>query len=72
MEKGNPWTSAGSEPLVADLLSDPIAQALMRADGVFVGDVLAIVTRLCRSRSRVPAYRHSLDPVIGDVSRYDL
>jgi len=46
MAKGNPWAGAASEPLVADLLSDPIAQALMRADGVIVGDVFAIVTRI--------------------------
>ena len=62
MAKGNPWATAGDEPLVADLLSDPIAQALMRADGVGVGDVFAIVTRI--REAGFPAYWNSVDPMI--------
>lgn len=62
MAKGNPWATAGNEPLVADLLSDPIAQALMRADGVVVGDVFAIVARI--RETWVPGYRHRIDPMI--------
>jgi hypothetical protein len=42
MPKG-PWTEAGIEPRIRDLLNDPIVQTLMRADGVRVADVLAII-----------------------------
>lgn len=41
-----PWAKADSEPSAADLLSDPIAQALMRADGVLVRDVVMIIRDL--------------------------
>ena len=34
--KGSSWANAGSEQSVADLFSDPIAQALMWVDGVTV------------------------------------
>jgi hypothetical protein len=37
---------AKNEPSVADLLSDPIAQALMRADGIAVEDVIALLERV--------------------------
>jgi hypothetical protein len=43
-----PWTKAGCEPSIIDLLSDPIAGALMRSDGIHVSDVLAIVDRIPR------------------------
>jgi hypothetical protein len=46
MSKWNPWADGKREPTIADLLSDPIVQALMRADGVFVSEVLAIVAVL--------------------------
>ena len=49
MRKESPWAIAGSEPSVADdLLSDPIAQTLMRADGVMVKDVVAVIRGLNR------------------------
>jgi hypothetical protein len=35
-----------NEPSIAELLSDPIAQVLMRADGVVVRDVITIVRNL--------------------------
>jgi len=43
MRKGMPWTNAGSEPSLADLLADPVAQALMRADGVTAADVISAI-----------------------------
>lgn len=43
------WGNSGVEPSIAELLSDPITQAVMRADGVRVKDVLAIIRRVqCR------------------------
>jgi hypothetical protein len=48
MLRNRPWAQGGCEPSIADLLSDPTAQALMRADGVQVGEVLAIVRTLAR------------------------
>lgn len=44
---------ADREPSVADLLSDPIAEALMRADGITVADVLAWIAR--RTGGAAPA-----------------
>jgi hypothetical protein len=43
MTEGRSWEHAGSEPPVAELLSDPITQMLMRADGVMVEDVTAAI-----------------------------
>ena len=54
MTKGSSWANAGSEQSVADLLSDPIAQALMWADGVTVKDAIAAIGRLNRKRCREP------------------
>jgi hypothetical protein len=48
MRKESPWTNGDYEPHVADLLSDPIAQALMRADGITVKDVLAAISSFTR------------------------
>ena len=59
MRKGMPWTNAGSEPSLADLLADPLAQALMRADDVRVEDVIAAIGGF--NRCPVPA---RLDPPI--------
>lgn len=42
MKKQNSWTNAGSEPSLAELFSDPIMDALMRADSVKVKDALRI------------------------------
>ena len=39
-------TSIRNEPSVGELLSDPIAQALMRADRITVKEFVAIVTWL--------------------------
>jgi hypothetical protein len=44
MPKG-PWAEAGVEPRISDLLSDPIVQTLMRADGVHGADLHMIVFR---------------------------
>ena len=43
--------NTGSEASIADLLSDPIARSLMRADDVSVDDVMTIVRRLRRSET---------------------
>jgi hypothetical protein len=40
--------SAGAEPSIADMLSDPIIHALMRADGYSREDVVAIIDRVAR------------------------
>ena len=42
----DPWAHAGIEPTIAELLSDPIADALMRVDGVKAVDVLTLVQRI--------------------------
>ena len=35
-----PWSKAGREPAIWDVLADPIVQSLMRADRVTRGEVL--------------------------------
>jgi hypothetical protein len=42
----SPWAQAGGEPSIADLLSDPTILDLLRADGVMVGDILALIDKL--------------------------
>ena len=37
------WSEAGDEPSITDVLSDPIVHSLMRADGVHIADLLAII-----------------------------
>ncbi len=37
------WSEAGVEPNITDVLSDPIVHTLMRADGVHIADLLAII-----------------------------
>ena len=59
------WAQAGDEPSIADLLSDPIAEALMEADGVDFRDVLAIFHVLGGARA-APAISPS--PVLGGES----
>jgi hypothetical protein len=50
------WIDSGIEPTLADLLSDPIVDAVMRADGIRVQDVLATVAE-ARHRQRPSALR---------------
>lgn len=38
-----PWSKAGIEPSITDVLSDPIVHTLMRADRVHITDLLAII-----------------------------
>lgn len=45
------------EPLLAEILSAPITQALMQADGVTVEDVQVIVNNLRRSLGIATTYR---------------
>ena len=48
--------NATSEPSLAEVLSDPIVQALMRADRVSVSEVLAV---LMHARERTAGYMHT-------------
>ena len=48
-----PWMQVGGEPSIADLLSDPTVLALMRADGVHVREILAIIGRVIRPSTGV-------------------
>lgn len=41
----NRMVRSNGEPTIAELLSDPIAQTLMRADGITDADVLAWIGR---------------------------
>jgi hypothetical protein len=43
MRKPSLWEDAGQEPPVSDLLSDPIIQLLMQADGVTIKDVIEAI-----------------------------
>jgi hypothetical protein len=43
MPRWAPWAEAGVEPSITDVLSDPIVHTLMRADGVLIADLLAII-----------------------------
>jgi hypothetical protein len=43
MPRYSPWSEAGVEPSITDVLSDPIVHTLMRADGVHTADLLAII-----------------------------
>jgi hypothetical protein len=52
MSRLNPWTGAGCEPDLGDLLADPVAAALMAADRVTVAEVIALVGRLRLSLGR--------------------
>jgi hypothetical protein len=45
------WNGAGTEPRLAEILSDPTALNLMRADGVNADDVTAVIDRM-RARIR--------------------
>lgn len=57
-----------SELTLAEMLADPITQALMRADGVLVSDVLAIVSRLRRRNGGVPSFRkHEVDTIVSPI-----
>lgn len=53
MPKTKRWTHAGDEPPIADLLADPIAHALMKADGIVAAEVLTVVDR-AQSRDAAP------------------
>lgn len=43
MRRWAAWTEAGVEPSINDVLSDPIVHTLMRADGVHIAELLAII-----------------------------
>jgi hypothetical protein len=46
MTESHLWAKPGIEPPLAELLSDPITQAVMAVDGVKVHEVLAIIDRV--------------------------
>jgi len=46
------FRSADAEPSLGELLADPVASAVMRADGVVAEDVFAIFERLHARMSR--------------------
>ena len=39
------WREAGSEPTLAEALSDPIVHAVMRRDGVTFGELVCVIAR---------------------------
>lgn len=49
MPQNRAWARAGVEPSLADMLADPIVQALMQADGVYAGDLMMIIRHLKQS-----------------------
>lgn len=60
------WEIAGCEPSIADLLSDPIAQALMRADGIGESVVIGVI----RGLNAHPAIRRGQSPVDSALARH--
>lgn len=54
-----PWANAGTETSIADLLSDPVALALMQADGVVVRDVLTMIEQLCAAQNTILPIRQA-------------
>jgi hypothetical protein len=61
----HPWSKPGFEPPLADLLSDPVTQAVMTVDGVKVHEVLAIIERV---RTQ-PAKFHASRPFLPQTLR---
>lgn len=55
MRTSKKWTQAGDEPPIGDLLDDPIAHALMKADGVVAAEVLTVVDRAQSRRATASA-----------------
>jgi hypothetical protein len=60
------WEIGGCEPSITDLLSDPIAKALMRADGIGENVVIGII----RGLNAHPAIRHDRRPIDSTLARY--
>jgi len=61
-----PWEIAVGEPSIGDLLSDPIAQALMRADGIGESVVIGVI----RGLNAHPAIRRNQSPVDSTLARH--
>jgi hypothetical protein len=59
----SPWALAGTEPSINELLSEPIVHLLMQADGVAIGDVFRMLTRLHPPRPTPPLCRQ-LQPAL--------
>jgi len=49
------WSRPGVEPLVTDVLADPIIRLVMRRDGVTARDLRALVERLWHEHHRQAA-----------------
>jgi len=60
------WAKSGTEPFLAELLSDPITQAVMEADGVRVKDVLAIISRV-QCRTYVLWFPHETNSLLAEA-----
>jgi hypothetical protein len=62
-----------SEPTIDELLDDSLTQGLMRADGVDVGALKAMLVGLASSIERRPAIQHDrVTPAGGVVARNGL
>lgn len=57
----HPSSIGGSFPALADLLSDPVTQAVMQADGVTAEHVMAVVERVMACNFRLS---HSWRPAV--------
>lgn len=73
MPKWARWSAAGDEPSITDVLNDPIVHTLMRADGVHVADLLAIIVgyddRSAPERDRSYSNETALDWTHGRSAR---
>jgi len=68
-----PWSEAGVEPNITDVLSDPIVHTLMRADGVHIPDLLAIIggdDRSAAERNRSYSNETAFDWTYGISAGY--
>ncbi len=50
----DPWSGAGVEPALSDMLADPTVQALMGRDGVAPAEIRALVARAQQRLRRAP------------------
>jgi hypothetical protein len=64
-----PWSRAGVEPRVDDLINDPIVALVMRRDNLMASDLLEVAVR-ARALLRQPAAAPRRQaPPAGDVDR---
>jgi hypothetical protein len=46
IRRARPWSAAGCEPRLDDVLADPIVHQVMRRDGVESADLRALIARV--------------------------